>query len=380
MDLKGGIAMDWFARTLALAVASAFFLAPAFAADQSFDRGTRGVVEVETGDTAGLSAQIASDLSTLLDDGATRRVVSVLGDGALQNIVDLKVLHGIDAAIIESDVLDYARQQRLVGGIDSLTYVARLYTEEFHLLVRADIKSVADLAGRKVNVGPPTGGTPITAQKLFSALGVPVQMTSDPTDVALAQLAHGDIDAVALVAPKPAPLLRAVDPGEQLHFLSLPLRGPLTQSYAPTRLTAKDYPGLIGDDAPVDTVAVGTVLMAANLQQGSVRYRNLIEFTYAFFTQFPSLLTPGHNDKWREVNLAADFPGWTRFPPAQQWLEHNVPVAQQKNASPQEMKAVFERFLDERLKATGADMTQQQKDDLFSQFERWQTQSVSESH
>jgi uncharacterized protein len=206
-----------------------------------------------------------------------------------------------------------------------------------------------------------------------------VTTTSDPTDVALAQLAHGDIDAVALVAAKPAPLLRAVDPGQGLHFLSLSLKGPLTKSYAPTRLTAKDYPGLIGEDAPVDTIAVGTVLMAANLQQGSERYRNVIAFSDALFTQFPTLLEPGHNAKWREVNLAADLPGWKRFPAAEQWLARNMPVAQQKGA-PVDMKAVFERFLDERLKATGAGMTQQQRDDLFSQFERWQTQSASDSH
>ena len=297
----------------------------------------------------------------------------------MQNIVDLKVLKGIDAAIVEADLLDYARQQKLIPGVETLTYIARLYNEEFHLLARADIKTVADLAGKKVNVGPPTGGTPVTAQKLFSALGITVTTTSDPTDVALAKLAHGDIDAVALVAAKPAPLLRAADPGQGLHFLSLPLKGPLTQSYAPTRLTAKDYPGLVGEDAPVDTVAVGTVLMAANLQQGTERYHNLVNFVEALFTQFPTLIEPGHNAKWREVNLAADLPGWRRFPPAEQWLARNAPVAQQK-AGPQDMKAVFERFLDERLKATGAGMSQQQKDELFSQFERWQTQSAAESH
>jgi uncharacterized protein len=367
------------ARSLALVASAALFLVPAFAADQSFDRGTRGVVEVETDDTAGIAGQIAADLAALLDDGATRRVVPVLGDGALQNVVDLKVLHGIDAAIIEADTLDYVRQQKLISGIDALTYVARLYNEEFHLLARPDIKSVADLAGKKVNVGPQTGGTPVTARNFFSALGIAVTTTNDPTDVALAQLAHGDIDAVALVAAKPSPLLRAVEPGKGFHFLSLPLKGPLTKSYAPTRLTAQDYPGLISEDAPVDTMAVGTVLMAANLQQGSERYRNLIEFTDALFTQFPALLEPGHNAKWREVNLAADLPGWRRFPAAEQWLAQNMPVAQQKGA-PVNMKSVFERFLDERLKATGAGMTQQQKDDLFSQFERWQTQSASDTH
>lgn len=363
------------ARLLPLAAAAALFLAPAFAADESFDRGTHGVVELETGDTAGIAGQIAADVAALLDDGATRRVVPVLGDGAMQNILDLKVLHGIDAAVVEADALDYARQQKLIPGVETLTYIARLYNEEFHLLARADIKTVADLAGKTVNVGPPTGSTQVTAQKFFAALGIAVTATSDPTDLALAKLAHGDIDAVALVAAKPAPLLRAADV-QGLHFLSVPLKGPLTQAYAPTRLTAKDYPGLIGEDAPVDTIAVGTVLMAANLQQGSERYRNLVNFTEALFTQFPSLIEPGHNAKWREVNLAADLPGWRRFPPAEQWLARNAPVAQQKGA-PQDMKTVFERFLDERLKAMGSDMTQQQKDELFDQFERWQTQAAS---
>ena len=375
--------MHFLTYRLALAAAAAsLFLAPALAADQGFDRGTHGVVEIETGDTAGIAGEIAADLSALLDDGATRRVVPVLGDGALQNVLDLKVLRGIDAAIIETDVLDYVRKQNVVPGVENFAYIARLYNEEFHLLVRSDIKTVADLSGKKVNVGPQTGGTPITAQNFFSAAGIAVTVTNDPTDVALAQLAHGDIDAVALVAAKPAPLLRAVDPGQGFHFLSLPLNGALTRSYAPTRLTAKDYPGLVSEDAPVDTIAVGTVLVAANLQQGSERYRNLVNFTEALFTQFPTLMEPGHNAKWREVNLAADLPGWHRFLPAQDWLARNAPVAQQQQQPvPQDLKLVFERFLNERLKAMGSNMSQQQKDQLFDQFQHWQTQASSaDSH
>jgi TRAP transporter TAXI family solute receptor len=366
---------------LAAGAAAILCLGAAHAAsdDNSFDRGTHGVVELETGDTAGIAGQIAADLASLLDDGSTRRVVPVLGDGALQNVLDLKTLHGIDMAIVETDALAYARQQKLTPALDSLTYVARLYNEEFHLLVRADIKTVADLAGKKVDVGPLTGGTPITASKLFAALGVTVTMTNDPTNVALAELAQGQIDAVALVAAKPAPLLRAVDPGQGFHFLSLPLSAPLTASYAPTRLTAKDYPGLVGADAPVDTIAVGTVLMAAPLDPGSERYRNLVNFTEAFFTQFPTLLRPGHNPKWHEVNLAADLPGWRRFPAAAQWLQSNAPVAQQQEM-PADLKLVFERFLNERLKAMGTDMPQQQKDQLFDQFQHWQTQSAADSH
>src|SRR6266481_5451434 len=73
----------------------------------------RGVVELETARAAGISVRIAEDLANVIDDGATRRVLPVIGKGALQNITDLKLLRGIDMAILQTDVLDYARQQNL---------------------------------------------------------------------------------------------------------------------------------------------------------------------------------------------------------------------------------------------------------------------------
>ncbi|HXQ50339.1 MAG TPA: TAXI family TRAP transporter solute-binding subunit [Stellaceae bacterium] len=355
----------------ALATALALWVAPSLAADNPIERINRGVVEIETGTANGASPRMAADIAELLDDGATRRVVTVLGQGSLQNVADLKFLKGVDAAIIQADVLDYARQQKLQPGIESLTYIAKLYNEEFHLLARRDIKSVDDLAGKKVNFDAQGGGSGVTAARIFSVLGVAVQPTSDTTHQALLKIAKGDIAAIAFVTGKPAPVFLDLDPALGLHFLSIPLKPAITSAYAPTRLTAKDYPRLIAEGETVDTVAVGTVLAAANLQYGTDRYRNLVNFVDAFFTQFPSLLEPGHQAKWREVNLAAEFPGWKRFAPAEQWLARNAPVA--KRAAPEDVRVMFERFLDERLHASGGDMSQQQKDDLFAQFQRWQT-------
>ena len=79
----------------------------------------RGVVELETARAAGISVRIAEDLANVIDDGATRRVLPVIGKGALQNIIDLKLLRGIDMAILQTDVLDYARQQNLFPGVEN---------------------------------------------------------------------------------------------------------------------------------------------------------------------------------------------------------------------------------------------------------------------
>ena len=332
----------------------------------------RGVVELETIRTSGISVRIAEDLANVIDDGATRRVLPVVGKGALENITDLKLLRGIDMAILQTDVLDYARQQNLFPGIESwASYIAKLYNEEFHLLARPDIKTVSDLANQKVNVDSRGAGTTITAARLFDLLKIPVTATNDNQEVALEKLRKGEIAAVAFVAGKPAPIFRGLNGSDGLHFLAIPLSPAVTAVYVPTRLTAADYPGLVSDDQPVDTVAVGAVLLAANLQPGSERYRNLANFVDAFFTGFPSLLEPGHHPKWREVSITAELPGWRRFLPAEQWLQRNVQAATTPNL--QDLRSIFSRFIDERQQASGGPpLTQQQKDELFGQFELWQ--------
>src|SRR2546429_9703851 len=88
----------------------------------------RGVVQLETARAGGISVRIAEDIANIVDDGATRRVLPVVGKGALQNLTDLKLLRGIDMAILQVDVLDYARQQNIVSGIEYLaSYITKLY-------------------------------------------------------------------------------------------------------------------------------------------------------------------------------------------------------------------------------------------------------------
>jgi TRAP-type uncharacterized transport system substrate-binding protein len=332
----------------------------------------RGLVELETARSAGISVRIAEDLANVIDDGATRRVLPVVGKGALENITDLKLLRGIDMAILQIDVLDYARQQNLFPGIEYwATYITKLYNEEFHLLARQDIKTIQDLANQKVSVDLRGAGTAITAARLFDLLKVPAVATNDDQEVALGQLRKGEIAALAFVTGKPAPIFRNLTGTDGLHFLAIPLNPAVTAAYLPTRLTAADYPGLVPQDQPVDTVAVGAVLVAANLTPGTERYRNLVNFVEAFFTGFQSLLEPGHHPKWREVNITAELPGWRRFPPAEQWLQRNTQVATAPNL--QDLRAIFSRFIDERQQAAGgAPLTAEQKSELFGQFELWQ--------
>ena len=330
----------------------------------------KGVVELETTGSDGISVRIAEDLARLVDDGATRRVLPVVGKGSLQNITDLKYMRGIDIAIVQADVLNYARDQRIVPGIDSLTYITKLYNEEFHLLARSEIKNVADLANQKVNIGVIGSGTAITATRLFDQLKLQVVATHDDPQVALDKLRKGEITALAFVAGKPAPLFAGLTSGDGLHFISVPFDATGDTVYAPTRLTSADYPGLLPQNQAVDTVAVGSVLLAADLRLLPDRGNNVANFVEVFFTGFQSLMAPGNHPKWNEVNLAAEVTGWRRYDPAAQWLQRNTQVSAIQN--PDQLKAMFSRFVDERRQGIGgAPMTDTEKNALFQQFQAW---------
>jgi TRAP transporter TAXI family solute receptor len=336
----------------------------------------KGVVELETGGSSGTSIRVAEDLAGIVNDGATRRVLPVVGTSAVQNIWDLALLRGIDMAIVQADVLDGVRQQRALPGIENnFTYITKLYNEEFHLLARAEIKTIADLANQKVNVGVRGSGTGVTAGRLFELLAIPFKPVNDSQELALEKLRKGEIAAMAYVAGKPASVFQGLRREDGLHFIPIPLNPSVANAYVPTSLTAADYPGLIANNQSVDTVAVGTVLAVANLVPDSERYRNVRNFVDVFFTEFKSLLEPGHHPMWREVNLAAELPGWRRFAPAAQWLDRNAAVAAKQNPqSPQDIKTLFARFLDARQEVVGGTpLTDRQKQELYDQFQQWQS-------
>jgi TRAP-type uncharacterized transport system substrate-binding protein len=360
-------------RYAAMALIVSGGAAGAAAAETLAERANRGLVELMTSDDPA-SIEMAQDLANLLDDGATRRVLPVVGHGGVPALIDLKALRGVDMSIVQTDVLDYAKQHGAVPGLDaSITYIAKLHIEELHVLARADIRKIEDLAGKKVNFG---GGATITGPAVLELLQVKVVPVFDNRMLALQKLKSGEIAAVAYVAAKPAPLFDVLRGGEGLHLVAIPYKPALSAAYLPARFTADDYPRLVAADQPIDTIGVGTVLVAVNLQPDTERYHNLVNFVDALFTQFPRLQEEQFHPKWRDVNLAAELSGWKRFATADTWLKRNA-VAAAPALNDTEMHLIFSKFLDERTKLSGGStLSTQEKDQLFNRFRQWQATQV----
>lgn len=152
--------------------------------------------------------------------------------------------------------------------LTELRLVAQLYPATIHLIVRKDsaIKSITDLAGKKVSIGGPGSGTQFTAKQILSAHKVrwnTLQMRNLDLDAATDALKKGEIDAMFVVGG--APVLALADLARETLIDVVPIVGPtaekLTQVlpyYTPDVIPVGTY----GNDVEIPTLAVGSILVA----------------------------------------------------------------------------------------------------------------------
>lgn len=204
--------------------------------------------------------------------------------------------------------------------IEPVRAIAPLHLEDIHFLVRSDspMNFLHDLAGAHINLGPLLSGTALTATRLyrlmFDAPLPDTQASFLPEDEALVKLiTEGSIDAVAIVAPRPARLLANMKP-EARNFVKL-LRfdaahataATLLALYAPVTAAAADYPNLL--EADQAALAVPVFLGASG--HGEKSDALLARFAAAWCSNFPRLKTEGP-PQWSALELAArpELQGW----------------------------------------------------------------------
>jgi len=349
---------------------SALGISPTRAQDESYDyeamveRVNAGTVRIISGGIGGTYIRIATDLASVLDDGENLRVLPIVGKGSVQNITDLLYLKGIDIAIVQSDVLSFIRRRNIHPNVDQrIAYITKLYNEEFHIVGASNIETIQDLAGKKVNFGVEGSGTAMTAATVFDSLGIEVQPVYHDQALAIEKIKSGEIAATSYVAGKPAVAVAELQRDAGLRLVTVDYAPELREAYLPAMFTNEDYPNLVAEGEPVDTIAVGAVMAVYNWNPGGERYQKTERFVKAFFANFETFLQPPRHPKWQEVNLAAELPGWRRFPAAQEWL------AQNRNTATTELKVAFEQFL--QSSGQPAELSEDQKDALFSQFVEW---------
>jgi TRAP transporter TAXI family solute receptor len=221
------------------------------------------VVTIMAGSASGTDLAIVQDIADVLNDGDQLRVLPIVGKGPEQNIKDVLFLRGVDMGITQANILKHYAKTGELGSnfIDQIAYVAKLFNEEMHILVRSDVNDINELKGKAVNFGAEGSGTEITGKLVFEALGIDAKEMHLSDADAVQKLKSGEIAAMITVTGKPAPALANVKDARGLKFLTVPYAKELEDSYYPATLTHDDYRDLVPEGLRVDTVAVCAVLV-----------------------------------------------------------------------------------------------------------------------
>ena len=225
-----------------------------------------------TGGTAGTYYGYGGILGNQIktSTGITVNVVST--DGSKANIL------GIDAGnyqlgTVQSDVMAYAaagtRSFEQEGALDSFRVIGGLYAEAVQLVTMdANIKSVADLKGKKVSIGAAGSGVYFNAIDILGAAGLTeqdivaqYQSFADSADA----LKDGKIDAAFIVAGAPTPAIQELTTSASAYLV--PIDGDVANKlmesspyYTTYKIPAETYKGQTAD---VTTVTVKATLIVS---------------------------------------------------------------------------------------------------------------------
>ena len=267
-----------------------------------------------TGGTAGTYYGYGGILGNQIKTSADITVNVVSTDGSKANIL------GIDAGnyqlgTVQSDVMAYAfagtRSFETEGKLDSFRVIGGLYAEAVQLVTMdANIKSVADLRGKKVSIGAAGSGVYFNAIDILKAAGlteqdiVPqYQSFADSADA----LKDGKIDAAFIVAGAPTPAIQELCTTTAAYLV--PIDGAVATAlmeaspyYTTYNVPANTYKG---QETDVTTVTVkATLIVSTDSSEDDV-----YNITKAIFDNIDAI--KGAHAKGAELSLQNATEGMT---------------------------------------------------------------------
>ena len=223
-----------------------------------------------TGGESGTYYAFGSVIAQHATNNAGVNVVGLVGNGSQANVMELQDGNA-ELAFCQSDVMAYAYNGTNLfeetGKVDCFSTVAALYMEQVQIVTTdASIKTVADLAGKRVSIGSSGSGVYFNAIDILGAYGL-TENDIVPTYQSFGDSANdikdGKIDAAFIVAGAPTTAITDLATTKDVYLVSL------DDEHIESLCATSDYytknvipADVYGTDGDVTTVAVGAVILA----------------------------------------------------------------------------------------------------------------------
>ena len=191
--------------------------------------GTAAALNFGTGGDTGTYYGFGSVLANYVSTNSDCKVTALTSGGSQANVEDL-TNGNVQIAFVQSDVMNYAYNgQRLFESpVTGFSVVAQLYQEQVQIVTtNPDIKTVADLAGKKVSIGAAGSGV------YFNAIDVLNAYDLKESDISAVYQSFGD--AAFIVAGAPTTAITDLATAGSVYLVSL------DDSHVQSLLSASPY-------------------------------------------------------------------------------------------------------------------------------------------
>ena len=249
------------------------------------------------GGTGGTYFPLSGEFESIVEE-ETDYDMEVSATGA--SVENVGSLAGGDAdfALIQNDIAYFAKNGEGIeafegNAVENLMGVATLYPETIHIITRpdADIGSVSDMEGMRVNTGDLGSGTQVNALQILESAGglTPDDFDEQNTDFTQAanQIQDGDVDAAFVVGGWPVGAVEELAQTADMDILSLSEEERQAAKddaswFADDTIPAGTYDGI---DEDVDTVSVQAMIATREEYDADI----VEEVTAAIFDNTDSL-------------------------------------------------------------------------------------------
>ena len=258
-----------------------------------------------TGGESGTYYAFGSVLAQHATNNTPYKIIGIVGAGSRGNVLEIQDKNA-DLGFCQTDVLAYAYNGTNLfekdGKVDVIRTVAALYPEPVQVIsVNPDIKSIADLRGKRVSIGSAGSGVYFNAMDFLNAYGMTekdINPTYQSFGDSASDLKDGKIDAAFIVAGAPTIAVTDLSTTRKVNLISLDeehIDALVKKSPFYSKYTIKK--DIYGTENDINTLAVGAVVVAHK----DVPEDAIYAFTKDMFDN-PSALTSSHA-KYSELNL-----------------------------------------------------------------------------
>ena len=274
---------------------------------------------------AGPDRDSIAELAKAFSAAGLPRILPIVGLGPVTNARDLLHTRGIDMAVVDADILAYAKIDGSLPGVERhFSAIVKLGDNAIYVVAGPSVRSLTDLTGQRVLAPGQDSDSQVTARTVFALLAITIDLGSADVDKAADALASGAAKAFVITSSSGSKILGRLPQNQGLHLIPIPWTSAFADIYSPLTVSTREASGMVPQGG-LETLSVASVLATFNWKAQLYRYQPVLQFVRNLPKAIANIRSGDKSSSWQSLDGRANVLGWQRFDTSERLLASVTP-------------------------------------------------------